>query len=223
MKPIGSRESTILALLRPSDIQYLQFPEHWSYDRKKLKDIRTRTLDGDWDNINNFQSVYWSGVYEIKGSQSSMVPIENYIFYRSCKDHFHGNIQWDKTDWVRWMVDREKQNQPISRYENQHRIAERLRMLESLYHEFNGRAKDIVDTCTFLALKYTKLRRFIVKSMDVRGLPVVNIGRGGRFSIEDGRHRLVIAKISNIHFILVRINAVHPKASLQVALRTVCI
>lgn len=78
-----------------------------------------------------------------------------------------------------------------SRYNTTEKIEKRLRFLDQLY----------VDCIS------GNYRR------DHDDLPLINVGRDGRISIEDGRHRICVAKISGLSRIPVKVNAVHSDLS----------
>jgi hypothetical protein len=139
---------------------------------------------GDWDTVLD-RKCFWGARYEdAKMLPSGMVQLENYQFLTALRDHFLDNKDWQETQWYRWV----SENGP-SRYNTKEKTNARLRFLDQLYED-----------C--ISGKYSQ-------NYNNDDLPLINIGRGGRISIEDGRHRICVAKVAGIESIPVKINAVH--------------
>lgn len=147
---------------------------------------KTRILDGDWDRLLKVQ-VYWCSVYEpALDSERGMVPLDKYVFYCALQQHFVERAPWKVTEWYQWITERQ-QIAPVRRYETHSAIQERLDLLDQLYQELkNGGYRD-----------------------DPIDRPIVNIGRHGRIAIEDGRHRLCVARIAGVSNMLVDVNVIH--------------
>lgn len=96
---------------------------------------------------------------------------------------------------LQWMI----KNAP-SRYKTKAAIERRLSLIETLYE----------------ACKTDKFRQSWHAEED---LPLVNIGREGQIAIEDGRHRICVAKVARLAQMPVRLNAIHPAADLKVMRR----
>ncbi|MGB0966701.1 MAG: hypothetical protein ACPGUX_00830 [Halocynthiibacter sp.] len=165
------------------DISFFQFPEF--HKMRKLEPKADNGLtSGTWDTIKDIH-FFWSARYEDgRHQKTGMVPLENYAFYTSLCAHFHNGLPWEETPWLQWI--REKRP---SRYKTEEAIQIRLTFLENLY-----------QAC--ISGNYNMSR-------DIE-LPLVNIGRGGRIAIEDGRHRICICKAAGVDHIPVKINAVMP-------------
>lgn len=140
-------------------------------------------LRGNWDNT-SLEIVNWSGVYESSQYKTAMIPLDNYIFYQSLKERFEKGKPWNETRWVQWLY---KNPKVISRYEDHKKIQTRLNMIDELYF-------------SFLRNSY---------NLDIIPPPVVNIGRNKKISIEDGRHRICLAKIAKVKLIKVKIKFIH--------------
>ena len=178
--------------LCPSDINYVQWPEIWvGYWAQGLTMKPTLYGDGDWDRDVDAK-VFWSSLYEYEfqddycwKSQSGMLPLENYVFYASLEHRFLKGVPWEQTEWYAWM--REKTpDSPIMRYEDLSQINERLRMIEQMFEAFRTG-------------NYRSDRPYAI----------VNIGRKGKIAIEDGRHRLCLAKLAGVDQIKVKIGVAH--------------
>ena len=113
-----------------------------------------------------------------------MVPLQNYGFLTALNQRFHHGAAWEDTEWYNWM-----QRTGPSRYNTAAKIKKRVQFLDTLYAECLSGA-------------------YRMQSDDP---PLINIGRQGRIALDDGRHRICIAKVAGIARISVKINAVHPE------------
>lgn len=173
----------------PEKINFIQFPEFHKMGKRAplLIDIHAT---GDWDEVLD-RTCYWGARYENgRKLPTGMVPLSNYQFLSSLEDHFLRDVSWQETEWYNWVV-----AAAPSRYKTTNSISKRLSFLDQLY-----------DDC--ISGKYSQDH-----SRD--DLPLVNIGRNGRISIEDGRHRICVAKVAGLSQIPVQINAVHSDVSLK--------
>lgn len=178
----------LMCLLDPKQLGFIQYPELWvgqGWEQRHQTAIR----DGNWD-LPTSQSVYFSAIYEPPIADQSvgpgnMVPLEQYVFYTSLVQHFLHGVEWESTEWIRWVV--AKGN--IRRYMTPEQINSRIQFMDGLYDDLrqNGWRDDTEP-------------------------PYINIGRNGRISIEDGRHRLCIAKIAGLKSVKVGISSIHPEA-----------
>ena len=158
------------------------------------RSIAGRTL-GNWDKVKDLKFC-WAAQYENgRFDETGMVPLENYTFFSSLESHFHDGLPWSAPPWLQWMI----KNSP-SRYKTKAAIERRLSLIETLYE----------------ACKTDKFRQSWHAEED---LPLVNIGREGRIAIEDGRHRICVAKVARLAQTPVRLNAIHPAADLKVMRR----
>jgi len=193
-------------LINPADINYIQCPECWVMnERRRAKG--TMRQEGDWDKPIPI-SLNWSCTYEYADcSPVGMVPLENYSFYRALEQRFLEGKEWPETRWYQWILRRQATN-PVSRYETLRRINRRLRMLERLHNEMTSLER------SGLKNPFHRMNAYLQSS--VLGPiydPMVNIGREGRISIEDGRHRVCMAKVCGIEQMRVRIAYVHTQAN----------
>jgi len=175
----------------PDNVGYIQYPE-FRDSHRILARPKTRELAGDWDQTID-QEVFWCSVYEPAAQHvCGMVSLNNYVFYRSLQAHFNDGESWQATRWYRWMID-QQQNNPIRRYRNRDEVAERLDFLDKLHSDFrSGLYRD-----------------------DPVDRPIINIGRDGRMAVEDGRHRLCVARVAGLREFLVDVNVVHADVSLH--------
>ncbi|MEM1233886.1 MAG: hypothetical protein AAGH70_07140, partial [Pseudomonadota bacterium] len=179
----GLRVKTRALHVNPQDIRFVQYPEFfWQRGHSKK---RISVLDGDWDRVIDGR-LFWSGKYEkIEGVDAGMLPIENFVFFASAKAHFCDSQAWEETEWVQWV-----RRTRMRRYRSDEDIAARLQFLDTLYEDcLAGRYQNREDD-----------------------LPLINVGREDRLSLEDGRHRLCVAIIAGLRDIRVTVATIHPSS-----------
>lgn len=173
-----------IAEISPADILFLQFPEFHKLGKLKPPP-KGHTTPGTWDQLLD-RACYWGARYEQeRGDDTGMVSLSRFHFLSALHDRFHTGADWEDTDWLQWI----REHRP-SRYKSEPQIQRRLAFMDKLY-----------DAC--LSGRY----RFAEDD-----LPIVNIGRAGRIAIEDGRHRICVAKVAGLDRIPVLVNAVHDEA-----------
>lgn len=178
----------VLLDLDTADLNYIQFPE-FSLGRRREFRRKARKLAGDWD-LELLRPLHWSSAYEAGlHGQQGMIPLADYMFYTSLEQHFLAGAAWRDTPWYQWFTAR-MATAPIERYGTPASVQERLDFLDMLYASY--RSGD--------------------QSFQSGIRPVVNLGRGGRIAIEDGRHRLCVAKIARARHVSVSVCVLHPDA-----------
>jgi hypothetical protein len=184
-------ETGRLALDLPlADLTHVQFPE-FSLNRRRVFRRAARRLAGDWDQVLE-RDLQWSSAYEADAmGRWGMIPLQRYGFYRALQDRFQAGKTWEDTGWYQWIVG-QVTTDPVHRYGTAKTIRERLDLLERMHAAYAGKGSIPPD--------------------GVR--PVVNIGREGRVSIEDGRHRLCVAKVAGAKSIAVTVCVLHIDAQI---------
>jgi hypothetical protein len=195
----------------PQEIRFVQFPELWTGDSSRRRQVSVRRLPGDWDQVDADVQFAWSGRYEAPGRSSRMVPIENFAFFRACSERFERGASWQSTGWYGWLRSRIAAGERILRYETVADLEARLAFLDGLYAEI--RQEGYRSARARSASGAGWLRRFFSQPSEWHE-PVINVGRQQRIAMEDGRHRLCLARIARVPSIRVRVSAVHPDARL---------
>jgi len=182
--------------LDPNAIEFVLVPRFQIDMKKKGSYI----IGGNWDINNKTKDLMYVGNYEdwTDRDNRGIIKIEDYGLYKSFREHFCHDISWEETEFYHWILD--NMNKRIYRYESEDIIHKRLNEIDKLYKKIkqNGykTQKDLSDTS---------------KSSQYYDEILVNIGRDGRFILDDGRHRLIIAKILDLHKIPVRIFVRHSR------------
>jgi hypothetical protein len=194
----------------PQDIRYVQFPELWTYGAGRGRPLAVERRPGDWDRVEAGAQVAWSGRYEDRGAPSRMVPIEQFGFYEACLARFRSGASWSETGWYRWLIGRIEAGERVRRYESLDVVQARLAFLDRMYADIaqegyrSARARQDDGP--------GGLPRWLRRPPEWDE-PVVNLGREGRIAIEDGRHRLCLARIAGAPRVRVRVGAIHPDSS----------
>jgi hypothetical protein len=190
----------------PHDVRFVQFPELWTMQPHKRRSIVVQYLAGDWDSVDTRTDIFWSGMYEGEGEPSTMIPIEMFGFYRACEARYRNGADWQSTEWYQWLLARIAAGDRVKRYETLEDIRTRLDLLDQMFSE--------IERCGYQSTHERQARDTgwtprVFRRPSQWDEPVVNIGRNGRISIEDGRHRLCLARISGVQKLRVRVGTIH--------------
>jgi len=172
--------------LDSEQINYIQSPEFFCQESLFRPSICTRFITGNWDLEKN-QQLNYSAKYEPDTRNTiGMIPLRNYTLYTSMYQRYRMNVRWEDTDFFRFISERH-----ILRY-SKCQARERFDYLDDLYR----------------SLRNDGLRP------NKQDMPCINIGRFGRYAIEDGRHRLCMARILSIKKIDCYVSRIHLDESL---------
>ena len=176
-----------LRWIDPRRIEYVQCP---SFQHQRSRH-GTYIIGGDWDVRESSKYVY----NRVKAfDEQTCVPIERYVYYESFERHFLQGVPWEQTEIYEWLSDG-----GISRYQCSD-VGEVLRNVDKLYEMIeSGGYKSQSELHTGRKLYSPALYEI-----------QVNVGRDGRLVLDDGRHRLLIARLLGLDEIPVRVYARHP-------------
>ena len=182
--------------VNPSKINHLTVPRF----REKPKN-GTYVVGGDWDMENRDLELMLTSNHHHSGEIKfrCSVPFENYGMYQSCKEHFDADVQWEKTQFYKWLElhpSARIQNTKNQRIENVNVIFDNIRS-----NGFKSQNEIKSPDQNILAEIKSELR----PADEVQ----VNISREGDLIMDDGRHRLISAKILNLDEIPVRVRVRH--------------
>lgn len=158
----------------------------------------TYVIDGDWSRVRPDDRLMFAGRYESAFTPETRrtVPFESYGFYQSCLAHFNEGTPWEETAFYEWLI--QNQEKSIMRYETRETIATQLAVVDDLY--------ETIKTEGYKSQTELGTSRWKPDSYDE---VLVDIGRDGQFILDDGRHRLTLAKIIGVESIPVRVFVRH--------------
>ncbi len=184
----------------PTEIRYCspQFDTKWEPAGK--------VLCGEWD----LQPAAFEDASFCDGVDAS--------FYQSLEAHFECGVEWEKTPFVREVLDLVDVGQTVWTCDDRDDVEKKCARVDSLYERIAERGyktheerlqenvEDLKPT------RKTALYRWLKKHTVIRKEEVsVNVGRDGTLLFLDGKHRLSIAKILGLDSIPVIILARHDR------------
>jgi len=147
----------------------------------------TYVIGGEWDKRQSSSFVY-NRIKEF--DLQTRVPIKDYVYYKSLHKRFIENAPWENTDLFQWAI---SEDTSTSRYSTEEKVKQRFEEIDKLYDQIKNNGYK--------------------SSMELHGSPIdeiqVDIGRDGDIILDDGRHRLIIAKLLGIEQIPVRVSVRH--------------
>lgn len=192
----------------PRAIAYVQYPEFWTARPGQRRVLPVERLAGDWDRVDSTTTFQWSGAYEHDAGASRMIPIERYGFYRACLARFQDGASWESTEWHAWLMRRLAAGHRVKRYETPEAVRERLLLLDRTFADVVRSGYDAVFGQPSGSWSASRWFSRPAEWDD----PVINVGRDGRMAIEDGRHRLCLARLAGTPSVRVRVGALHAEA-----------
>lgn len=179
-------KATQLVYIDPGSIEYVVWPGFYS----KLSREHTHICGGVWDNsIIQKETGHWDNL-----DRRSLIPLEKYTPYTSFVRHFRDGVPWKETDYFKQALADPNRNRLGTI--NSPRW-EKFEEWDNLYQ--NMKKEGYVHKNTQPIPFFTIPRDEIL----------VDIGRNGNIFLDDGRHRLMIAKILGVDQIPVRVLVRH--------------
>ncbi|WP_141464487.1 hypothetical protein [Salinadaptatus halalkaliphilus] len=153
-----------------------------------------------------------NSVCEVIGGEWDVesTPIEEYVFYSSFQDHFKHNIPWEETRFYNKWGERFNAGESAWGCETLTDFNKRLKHIDDLYQTIDHggyQSQKRLQTQSNITA-HRKIHQYCPPEFNE---VVVNVGRDGDFILNDGRHRLTIARILNLDKIPVRIKVRHKK------------
>lgn len=183
-----------IIFVRPDEIEYLLTPRF-----RELSKTGTHVVDGEWDqSVCQYELMLTSLHSNYNQNKRCKLPFDNYGLYRASELHFKNDVGWEETDFYKWMDDLPER--VISGYRSS-----RFSQFDKLYENISSNGYLSQKELT----QDSKLRFLNRNAPDDEVL--INIGRDGELIMDDGRHRLIIAKILGVEEIPVRVHVRHKK------------
>jgi hypothetical protein len=170
----------------PASVEYILAPRF----REDLSIGGTYVKNGDWDVRVSETPLVYAGKYEDPFDRRMVVPYEDFILHQSFVNHFNHGVPWVDTEFFQWALEK--------------RVSSRFKTIEAIHERF-----------AYLDELYEKMKREGYKRQEELGKRspydevLIDIGRDGRIILDDGRHRLSIAKILDFETIPARVFVRH--------------
>ncbi|MCU4926487.1 hypothetical protein OB905_10915 [Halobacteria archaeon AArc-dxtr1] len=185
-----------LVWIDPSDVEYKVLP---FFTQSVPNDSETYVFDGDWDSRFADSDRMYPQDFDGLPDQRLLLPVENLDWYRSFEAHFDRGVPWEETIVYKRRIDEGFQT---SRYDSVDGMLERLSDLDQLYDHLASKGY----------LTQEELAQREEGPISPRGWQhevEIDIGRHGDLFLDDGRNRLMIAKLLSLREIPVRILVRH--------------
>ncbi len=179
-----------LIYINPNDIDYFVVPRF----QKVLHNRGYHIRNGEWDTRILNRYIIFNADFDDSIERRGIVSFDNFGLYQSMKDRFLNGYDWEETVYYQWekrMCEKGHRNSSISS------IRSKCNRIDQLYHSMQNDG--------YLSQK--ELTNSI--SNPERHEVMIDIGRDGQLFLDDGRHRLCIAKLLDIDTIPVKILVRH--------------
>ncbi len=180
----------------PSDIKYKLVPYFTGWAPSPS---HTYVRGGDWDRRYIHDDRVFPSEYDGYPDSRALIPIENLDWYRSFEDHFERGVPWKDTLLYQRRVE---EGFNTSRYDSKEGLRERLEDIEALYEHMSSEGYRT-------QAELSENNDFPLKSRGWQHEVRIDIGRSGEPILDDGRNRLIIAKLLDIDSIPVRVLVRH--------------
>lgn len=170
----------------PDEIERMVIPRFQSdhYDRG------THVIGGDWDTKTIDETFVSTWEVQKKYTRRVNAPIHKYGLYNAMYKLLKTDTQWEETNYYQYKIQQgTNQSRLIREKENIEQLSRRIRDGYKSQEELSP------DTPPFTRPEYDEVK--------------INIDRNGGLLFDDGRHRLILAKILDIEKIPVRVFVRH--------------
>lgn len=178
-----------LIYVDPTNIEYLRIPRFSSQLATKREG--TFIVDGDWDQEYSTREKYDPGLLRNNHTNSELIRVENFIFYRSCAKHFNEGVPWEETDLYQFLMEK-KRSEDLTSIDH---IVD-FDALDALYRDIKGNG--------YLHQRDLRCSRHSTYPPE-RDEVYINIGRDGELIFEEGKHRFTIARILGVDHLPCRV------------------
>ena len=185
----GFPEDNKVIHISPREINYAVVPRF----KRTLDYSISHVKGGSWDRHEQYNKIVYVSNYAGHLAKRRLMPFADYPFYQSFREHFKLGRPWEETEFYRWLINNQYQN--VLRYETEAIIKKRLKELDRIFQSM--RSEGYISATEAGVGKIHEIS--------------VDIGRNGQFLLDDGRHRLCMAKILDLESIPVRVFVRHRK------------
>lgn len=174
----------------PNEINYLVVPRFQRILHNRGYHIR----GGDWDKRIHDQPIVFHANHLNSISKRGLVPFKNFKLYQSMKNRFFDGYDWEETEYYQWEKDMYEKG-----FRNSSEAAIKARC---------NRIDDLFESIQSDGYKTQREMREPVKYPERHEI-MIDIGRHGQLLLDDGRHRMCIAKLLGLDSIPVKVLVRH--------------
>ncbi len=180
--------------INPDEITYKLIP---FFNNSVPSSTGTYVIDGDWDIKYADENLIYPVDYDGLPEERILVDIENLDWYRSFEAHFNSGVSWEDTLLYQRRIE---EGFKTSRYSSIDGLNMRLEYIDNLYEQIKSEGYKTQSELSKQGESHSRDWRHEVQ---------INLGRSGEPILDDGRNRLILAKIIGIETIPVRVLVRH--------------
>ncbi|ELZ51165.1 hypothetical protein C465_04319 [Halorubrum distributum JCM 9100] len=197
----------------PREIEYVMIDCKFNHRAKKT---HAYIKGGDWDRNYLDDGLMFVGSDE-GFDELGLVPVEDYGFYTSLRNHFEKGLPWEETEIYKHFSDNPRppdRTYPLTRDDRPHRggkyatkdvLDEEFSRIDDLYEHMKE-----YGYLTQRELREREDAPYSAKNVAPASDEVlVNIGRSGNIIFDEGRHRFAVARILGLESIPVKVLVRH--------------
>ncbi len=176
--------------INPENVNYLVVPRFQRVLHNRGYHIR----GGEWDTRRINQPLVFNANHNNLINRRGILPFNNFELYQSMKKRFLNGCSWEKTAYYRW---EKKMYKKGLRNSSESEIITRCERIDKLFESIQQNGYQTQNELNKNAI-YPEQHEIMI-----------DIGRHGQLFLDDGRHRLCIAKILNLESIPVKVLVRH--------------
>lgn len=193
----------------PEDVDYVM-TQKFSY-RPEAPPDHTYIIGGDWDRVVPDAELKYLDAIEHRFTRRRIVPLERYCFYRAVADHIRRGVPWEKTEFYEWLRARDD-FPPAWEYSTEEGRQWRFEQLDRLAASMRAEGYRTQRECGEAEVsgheQFGNLYHPAGAPPECHEV-AVNVGRDGTLILDEGRHRLTVARALELPEIPVRVFVRH--------------
>ncbi len=199
---------------------YLNYYMQTYIRRNCVSHANVRKPDIIWIDPNEINEVYDPGFRPYRNNvcqvmsgnwDKDLPDFEDVFPYSAFQEHYLYDVPWEQTEMYSYLENLFNKNKTWHGCSSLSKADEELRKLDKLYQNIKTEGyktqKEILES----GIEDPLMDIPVSLENHERGEVTVNIGRDGKIILEDGRHRVAIAKLLNLNSIPVHILVTHSK------------
>lgn len=186
----------------PNEVDFLVSPNF--FRNLGISAYGSHVIEGEWDTTYTDKTLHFFGGHEEVGSKKKLYKFDNYTFYRSAQQRFLEGEVWENTEFYDWLVETRENRSTGPKTIDE--INDTLASFEELYMAIKQNGYFTQRILRNLDCGPGNKRYYVIPEQHEI---TINIGRSGELIFDEGRHRIVIAKILKIDKLPARVLVRH--------------